>query len=489
MTSPETLRDTLLIAGDWVGSSDGSTFPVMNPATWSSVASVADATAADAHRAIEAAAAGLATWRTTTGRERWAILERAARLMEERHEQLSVILTSETGKPIVEARAEIASTVRFFQWYSHEALRISGEYWPAVARDRDAVVVKEPIGVVVAITPWNFPSFMVACKVAPALAAGCSVVLKPAEQTPLSALAIAEILTEAGLPAGVLNVITASDARRVSEALLTSRDVECISFTGSREVGTLILKAAADGIKRVLLELGGNAPAVVLDDADIDLAVRSLLRARFANTGQACVAVNRIYVTEGVADEFISKFSLAAAGLRIGAAMDEGTQLGPLIDAAAFERIGDQVQAAIADGGRVVAGGGPVPGGGATYFQPTVIDLGLDESAVTRQEIFGPVALIQRCENEQDAVRRANDTEYGLSAYVFTRDQRIGMSVARRLVAGSVAINGALSSETQLPFGGMRTSGLGRERGRAGIEEFLELKTIHVIDEEGVAQR
>ncbi|OJX63400.1 MAG: hypothetical protein BGO95_00625 [Micrococcales bacterium 73-13] len=470
----------ILVGGVWRPSGSGTTFEVQDPQDGAAIAVVGDADRADAAEAVAAAAAAGRTWGMAPNRERYEVLTRAARLLEARREPLAQVITAESGKPIVEARQEAVSTFRFFDWYAQEALRMAGEHWTEVSEGRDAIVRPEPIGVVAAITPWNYPAFLVACKAAAALAAGCGVVLKPAEQTPLSALAIGRALDEAGLPPGVLSVIPTSRPERLGDVLL-GPGVDCVSFTGSREVGELLLDRSAHDVKRVLLELGGNAPAIVLDDADVDRAVTALIRARFMNGGQTCVAVNRIYVTPGIADRFATAYAEAAARLRVGPSEHESTELGPLIEPAAIDRISAQVGRLVEQGGRIATGGGRPDGMGERYFAATVVLGDGSEPEASREELFGPVAFVQRCQDEADAIRRANDSEYGLSAYLFTEDLGHALEVSRRLVAGSVAINGPLASEVQLPFGGMRASGLGRERGRAGLEAFLELKTVHIV--------
>ncbi|WDZ83859.1 aldehyde dehydrogenase family protein [Micromonospora cathayae] len=468
------------IDGSWVGSPD--TFDVHDPATGATICAVADADAAVATTAVAAAAAALDGWASATGWQRFEILRRATDLLAERVEAIGELISAETGKPLAEAVGEARNTVRFFEWFSHETLRLPGEAWTDVAPGRDALVLHEPVGVVLAITPWNFPAFMVACKVGAALAAGCPVVLKPAPQTPLTALAIARCFAEAGLPPGVLNVVVAGDPQRVSDALLDAPEVACVSLTESRRVGELVMRKAASSIKRVLLELGGNAAAVVLPDADVTETARDLVRARFLNAGQACVAVNRVYVVESHAGDLVAELTAAVERIVPGDPRDPATTMGPLIDHAAVGRIEAQLAEAVADGATVVTGGTRTAGNAASAFlAPTLLTVdGRTQPAVLGEEFFGPVLSVVRCADVDEAVRLANATEYGLAAYVFGGDVRAATAVARRLRAGSVGVNTALVSEPALPFGGMRSSGLGRERGRLGVEEYLETKTVQL---------
>jgi len=474
------LRPELLLDGAWRAAA--ATFAVGNPATGERIADVADAGLAEVDLAVAAAAAALPGWAATPGWQRYRVLADGARLLAERVEAIARVMSLETGKPIAESVGEMRNTVRFLEWYSHEAARLPGEYWPGVAPGRDAYVVKEPVGVVAAITPWNFPGFMVACKVGAALAAGCAVVLKPAEQTPLTALAIAAALHDAGLPAGVLGVLTTSDPATVGTALVTHPDVACVTFTGSTAVGERLLALAAPAIKRVLLELGGNAPVVVLDDAVLDDAVAQVVRARYLNAGQACVAANRVYVQRGIAEAFTERFVAAVRALRPGDPFEAGTDLGPLIELAAVERLERQVATATEQGARLATGGARLGENAVSaWLEPAVLVAeGRAQPAVLAEEFFGPVASVVVFDTEDEGVALANDTRYGLAAYVFAGTADRGLAVARRIRSGSVGVNGALVSEPALPFGGMGESGLGRERGRAGIEEFLETKTIQV---------
>ncbi|SCL25640.1 aldehyde dehydrogenase family protein [Micromonospora inyonensis] len=468
------------IDGAWVISPD--TFDVHDPATGATICAVADADADQASAAVAAASAALDGWSSATGWQRFEVLSRATDLLGERVEAIAELISAETGKPLQEGIGEARNTVRFFEWFSHETLRLPGEAWSDVAPGRDALVLHEPIGVVLAITPWNFPAFMVACKVGAALAAGCTVVLKPAPQTPLTALAIARCFEEAGLPAGVLNVVVAGDPQRVSDALLDAPEVACVSLTGSRRVGELVMRKAASSIKRVLLELGGNAAAVVLPDADVVRTARDLVRARFLNSGQACMAANRVYVVESAAGDLVAELTAAVDQIVLGDPRDPATTMGPLIDHAAVGRIEAQVAEAVAGGATLVTGGARTAENEASAFlAPTLLTAeGKSQPAVLGEEFFGPVLSVIRCADVDEAVRLANATEYGLAAYVFGGDQAAATAVARKLKAGSVGVNAPLVSEPALPFGGMRSSGLGRERGRLGVEEYLETKTVQM---------
>ncbi|MGW4800421.1 aldehyde dehydrogenase family protein [Nonomuraea sp. NPDC004297] len=477
-----TQKDDLLIGGQAHPAEGGRRFAVHDPATGEVLAEVADATRQDVLAAVSAAHAALPGWSGTPSWRRYELLRDGADALRRQVPELAELITAETGKPAREALGEAANTVRFFEWFSHETLRLPGQAWPEITPTRDAVVVAEPVGVVAAITPWNFPAFMVACKVGAALAAGCAVVLKPAEQTPLTALFIARVLHEAGLPPGVLNVVPTSDPATAGEVFLRDERVDCVSFTGSRAVGELLMRGAAASIKRVLLELGGNAPVVVLEDADVAATARQLVQARYLNAGQACVAANRVYAVADVAEALLAELRTAVRALTTGQPREETTDLGPLIDLESVERVERQIDTAVSQGAELVTGGRRLTENAVSAFvDPAVLAApAAREPAVFGEEIFGPVLAVVTCRDEAEAVERANRTEYGLAAYVFTGDRDRGMRVARRLKAGSVGVNSALTSEPQLPFGGMKASGLGRERGRAGVEEFLELKTIQV---------
>lgn len=480
-TSPTRVPSRLLIGGEWRDAAEGATFPVWDPAAGEKLADVADASAADAEAAVDAAAAALEGWARTTASVRFDILQRAIGGLRHREEEIAHLIVRETGKPLREALGEIRNSLRFFDFFSHETLRLPGEYWPGIQADRDAYVTREAVGVVGAITPWNFPAFMVACKVGAALAAGCTVVLKPAEQTPLTALAIATAFVDAGLPPGVLSVLPTSRPAAVGDVLLQHPEVACITFTGSTAVGQRLLAGAAPGVKRVLLELGGNAPVVITEDADMDAVAEAVVRARFANAGQACVAANRVYVNQDVADRFLETFAARVGELNVGDPWAGATDIGPLIDLRAVETIEDQVARAVAGGAVLTRGGRRGRSTGTSAFlEPGILAVPGAGSDVLREEFFGPVASVIVASGDDEAVALANDTPYGLSAYVFSGDAERARGIAARLRVGTVGVNCALVSDPALPFGGVRMSGIGRERGRAGVEEFLETKTIQV---------
>lgn len=470
----------LFLGGIWQASTSGREFSVIDPAHGTEIACVAEAGTEDVQLALRAARAALPEWCGMASWKRYRILRDAALMLEQDSEQLAVVLTAESGKPIAEARAEVRNTIRFLDWFSHETLRLPGQHWATILPDREMTVHAEPIGVVAAVTPWNFPGFLVACKIGAALAAGCTVILKPAEQTPLTALSIAKAFEMAGMPAGTLNVLPTSHPAVVGNALADAREVACISFTGSKEVGQRLLHKGAEGIKRVLLELGGNSPALVLEDADLDLAAKELVRARFGNSGQTCVAVNRVYAVRSVSEKLLERLCTLVHELRAEDPLLETCNLGPLIDMSAVERIEGQIEAAVAQGAQIRIGGKRIRKTDASAFiEPTVLVAdAARQPAVLQEELFGPVMAVVVCKNEEEALSLANDAEYGLAGYIFAGDASHGDALARQLKVGTVGINRALVSEPQLPFGGMGGSGLGRERGRAGVEEFLETKTI-----------
>lgn len=483
-----TKADRLFIDGEWVIATGGNTFPVINPANGRTLAEVADAKREDVRRAIEAAHRALPTWSRTPALRRGNILRRAAALMRGRTEPLARQLTQEMGKPLAEARGEIAYAASFFEWFAGEGERAYGDVIPHSVPGKRHIVIKQPVGVVGAITPWNFPAGMVTRKVGPALAAGCTVVLKPAEQSPLTALSVAEILEEAGLPAGVLNVVNAADPRRVGDELMENPVVRKITFTGSTAVGKHLMRQAADQMKRISLELGGHAPVIVFDDADLDKAVAGVLSSKFRNMGQTCVCANRIFVQEGVFDEFSRRFAEAVGKLRVGDGLDETVQVGPLVNAAGLEKVKAHVENAVQAGARVLVGG-DVPTHPdlqeGCYFAPTVLAHVPEETLIMQEETFGPVAPLVSFATEAEAYERANDSNYGLAAYVFTQNLDRAIRAAERLEYGIVGLNDGMPSVAQIPFGGMKESGIGREGGPQGIDEFLEVKLIGLaIDEE-----
>lgn len=470
----------VLIGGDLRLEKDSNIFVVQNPVDGSTVGTVSRATQSDTHHAIQIAEEAMPTWRGMTSFERYEILQRGIGLMRDRFARLCQVVVQETGKPIAEAEAEVANSIRFFDFFSHESLRLQGEYWQNVLKDRDAYVVHEPIGIVGAITPWNFPAFMVACKVGASLAAGCATLLKPAEETPITALEIAQCFLDAGLPGGVLSVLPTDQPEEVGHVFTNHDAVSCITFTGSTTVGAHLLAGAAPSIKRVLLELGGNAPVIVTEDADLEQASTQVVRARYSNAGQACVAANRVYVDQKIAQEFTDRVVKLAGGLRLGDPFDSNTNLGPLINRQSIDTLEGQVARAEALGAETILGGTiaeytPTSG----YFNPSVM-VAEASNEVFKEEIFGPVLSITITKDDEEAIRHANDSDYGLSAYVFSGGQERGRSIASRINSGNVGVNCALVSDPALPFGGVRQSGLGRERGRVGVMEFTESKTIQV---------
>ncbi|MCF6508110.1 NAD-dependent succinate-semialdehyde dehydrogenase [Blastococcus sp. MG754426] len=477
------LRQDLLIDGEWVAASDGGVLPVTDPATGEVLARVACATAADVERALASAQAALGPWAATPAPQRAAVLRRWHQLVLDNAGQLARILTAEQGKPLAEAEGEIRYGATFIEWYAEEAKRLYGETIPTNAHGRRLLTIRQPVGVTAAITPWNFPMAMIARKVGPALAAGCPMIVKPASETPLSALALAELGRQAGLPRGVLQVVH-GDAVVVGGVLTSSPVVRALSFTGSTEVGKLLMRQCADTVKRVALELGGNAPVLVFDDADLDRAVEGAIASKFRNAGQTCVCANRILVQAGIHDRFVERFTAAVAGLRVGNGFDPASQQGPLIDDAAVGKVDRHVQDAVARGARVELGGRPHALGG-TFYEPTVLVGARPDMLVAREETFGPVAPVFRFETEEEAVALANDTPSGLAAYLFTRDLGRTWRVGEALEFGVVGVNTGLISYEGAPFGGVKESGTGREGSRHGIDEFLEWKYLCLDGIEG----
>ena len=476
LSDPELLRKDLFIEGEWVAASDGARFDVVDPADGSAIAAVASASRDDTRRAIAAAAAALPEWAARTARERAAIMRRWFDLIVEAADDLGTILTAEQGKPFPEARGEILFGAAFIEWFAEEAKRVYGETIPQNTPDRRLFVLKQPIGVCAAITPWNFPMAMIPRKAGPAIAAGCTMVLKPASATPLSALALAELAGRAGIPRGVFSVVPGA-ASVVGDELATNPTVRKLTFTGSTEVGKALMAKCAGTIKKVSLELGGNAPLIVFDDADLDGAVEGAIASKFRNMGQTCVCANRILVQDGVYDVFVEKFSAAVKALRVGPGFDEGVDQGPLIDDAAVAKVEEHIADALAGGATVAAGGGRHALGG-TYFEPTVLAGTTPSMKIAREETFGPVAPVFRFSTEQEAVELANATEYGLAAYFFAGDVARVWRVGEQLEFGIVGVNTGAFSYEGAPFGGYKESGIGREGSHHGIDEFLELKYL-----------
>ncbi|MFD0917402.1 NAD-dependent succinate-semialdehyde dehydrogenase [Pseudahrensia aquimaris] len=467
----EIRRTQCLIDGEWIGK--GET-PVLNPASGEEIAHVPHMGGEETVRAIAAASKAFKTWSRSLAKERSAILRRWFDLIVENADELAAILTEEQGKPLTEAKGEILYAASFVEFYAEEAKRIYGETIPSPFKDGRIIVLREPIGVVAAITPWNFPAAMITRKVAPAFAAGCTAVVKPAPDTPLTAFALASLAQEAGLPAGVLNVIS-GDAVAIGNALCASDDVRALTFTGSTPIGKLLIKQCADTVKQMGLELGGNAPFIVFDDADIDAAVQGAMASKFRNAGQTCVCANRIYVQAGVYDEFAEKLTAEVNKMVVGPGAEEGVTQGPLINDAAVQKVEGLVKDALDKGASVATGGGRHQLGGR-FFQPTVLTDVTTAMAVTRDEIFGPVAPLYKFEKDEDAVEMANATEFGLASYFYSRDIGRIWRVAEALEYGMVSINSGILSTEVAPFGGVKESGTGREGSRHGIDEFTELK-------------
>jgi len=470
------LREDLFIDGEWVPASDGARLNVTDPATGKVIASVACGTADDVARAIAAAERALPLWAATPAPERAAVLRRWHGLILDNVDELARILTSEQGKPLTEAVGEIRYGAGFIEWYAEEAKRVYGETIPTNVRGRRLMTLRQPIGVTAAITPWNFPMAMIARKVGPALAAGCPMIVKPASETPLSALALAELGRRAGIPAGVLSVVH-GEPTVVGTALTASPVVRALSFTGSTEVGKLLARQCADTVKRVALELGGNAPLIVFDDADLDRAVVGAMASKFRNAGQTCVCANRILVQSGIHDAFVERFNAAVAGLKVGNGFDSDSQQGPLIDEAAVQKVERHVHDAVAGGATIAVGGNRHVLGG-TFFEPTVLVGATPNMFVAKEETFGPVAAVFRFETEQEAVAMSNDTASGLAAYFFTGSLGRTFRVAEALEYGVVGINTGLISYEGAPFGGVKESGNGREGSLHGMDEFVELKYL-----------
>ncbi len=471
----------LFIGGDWVDSTSGRAIAVHDPATGMVLLSIADASVEDAAAAMDAAADTQASWAATAPRVRGEILRRAFDLMQQRADEFALLMTLEMGKPLAEARGEVTYGGEFLRWFSEEAVRISGRYGKNPEGTGRMIVTHLPVGPSYLITPWNFPLAMATRKIAPAIAAGCTAIIKPAELTPLTTLYFAKLLDEVGLPKGVLNVLTTSTSREVSAPIIADPRLRKLSFTGSTGVGQTLLKQAADTVLRTSMELGGNAPFVVFEDADLDKAVDGAMLAKFRNIGQACTAANRFIVHSSVADEFASKLTERVKALKIGRGTEEGVAIGPLINAGAVDKADSLVQDAIARGAQLLTGGTRVAGDGS-FYEPTVLTEVVAGSDILREEIFGPVVTIIPFTDEADAVAKANDTEYGLVSYVFTRDLARGQRLIESLQTGMMGLNVGVVSNAAAPFGGVKQSGVGREGGLEGIHEYLETKYVLTPD-------
>lgn len=476
LKDPTLLRQQCYIDGNWQSAESGSTIRVTNPATGDTLGTIPKMGTIETRRAIAAAREALPAWRGKTAKERADALRSWFELIMKHQEDLAMIMTAEQGKPLAEARSEISYAASFIEWFAEEAKRLYGDIIPSYAQDKRIVVIKEPIGVCAAITPWNFPAAMITRKAGPALAAGCTMVLKPATATPFSALALAELGSRAGIPRGVFSVITGSSGA-IGTEMTSNPTVRKLTFTGSTEVGKQLAEQCAGTMKKVSMELGGNAPFVVFNDADLDAAVEGAITSKYRNTGQTCVCTNRLLVQSGVYDEFAEKLAVAVARLRVGNGLRDDVQQGPLIDDASVQKVEEHIQDAVLKGARVILGGRRHELGG-TFFQPTIICDVTPQMLVAREETFGPVAPIFKFETEDQAIAMANDTEFGLASYFYTRDIGRVWRVAEALEYGIVGINTGLISSEVAPFGGVKESGLGREGSKYGIEDFVEIKYL-----------
>ena len=473
------LKSEAYIGGEWVSAITRKTFPVTNPATGEEITQVPDMGRDETHRAIEAAREAFSAWSAKTAKERAILLREWFNLIMANQEDLAVLLTTEQGKPLAEARGEVAYGASFIEWFAEEGKRVYGDVIPTPVAGKRILVLKQPIGVVAAISPWNFPVAMITRKVAPALAAGCTVVIKPAEDTPLCALALAELGKQAGIPHGVLNVVTTTNPAAVGAELTSNPLVRKLSFTGSTEIGKLLMRQGADTVKKISLELGGNAPFIVFDDADLEAAVRGAMASKYRNSGQTCVCANRFLVQDGIYDAFAAKLADAVSRLKVGPGLESGVQQGPLINEAGVEKVEAHIKDALFKGARVLVGGKRHILGG-TFFEPTVLTDVTNLMQVSEEETFGPVAPLFRFKTEGEAIRMANDTRFGLASYFYTRDLGRAWRVAEALEYGMVGVNEGIISNEVGPFGGFKESGIGREGSKYGIDEYLEIKYVMV---------
>ncbi|MEH3022604.1 MAG: NADP-dependent succinate-semialdehyde dehydrogenase [Pseudomonas oryzihabitans] len=469
-------RQQAYVDGAWIDADSGASVKVDNPATGETLGTIPKLGRAETKRAIDAANRALPAWRALTAKERSAKLRRWYELMIENQDDLGRLMTLEQGKPLAEAKGEITYAASFIEWFAEEAKRIYGDTIPGHQADKRILVIKQPIGVTAAITPWNFPTAMITRKAGPALAAGCTMVIKPASQTPYSALALAELAERAGIPKGVLSVVTGS-ATEIGAELTENPIVRKISFTGSTEIGAKLMEQSAPTIKKLSLELGGNAPFIVFDDADLDKAVEGAIASKYRNAGQTCVCVNRLYIQDGVYDAFAEKFKAAVAKLKVGNGLEEGVTIGPLIDAKAAAKVKEHIDDAVSQGAKVIAGGKAHANGGS-YFEPTILSEVPRSAKVSKEETFGPLAPLFRFKDEAEVIELANDTEFGLASYFYARDLSRVFRVAEALEYGMVGINTGLISNEVAPFGGVKASGLGREGSKYGIEDYLEIKYL-----------
>lgn len=473
LNDPHLLKNLCYINGQWLPAKSGKTIPVTNPANGETLGEVPDMGGQEAREAVDAAYAALPEWSAQTAQERSRILRRWFDLMMEHQDDLAMILTMEQGKSLAEAKGEIAYGASYIEWFAEEAKRVYGDTIPAVSADQRVQVIRQPVGVCAAITPWNFPNAMITRKVAPALAAGCTFVIRPASKTPLSALAIIELAERAGIPKGVLNIVTGS-SRDIGGVLTQDTRVRKFSFTGSTEIGRKLMAQCADSVKKISLELGGNAPFIVLDDADIDEAVKGAVASKFRNAGQTCVCANRFYVQDGVYDEFVEKFTAAVQKLTVGNGWEDGTDIGPLIDEEAVKKVKEFIDDAEQKGGKLLCGGGS----DGLFMQPAVLRDATQEMKFAKEEIFGPLAPVFRFSRDEEAVKFANDTEFGLAAYLYSRDIGRITRTQEALEYGMVAVNTGGLSNVAAPFGGIKQSGIGREGSKYGMDDYLEMKYI-----------
>lgn len=476
LNDPTLLKPQAFIDGKWVDADSGETFAVINPATGEHLADVASVGAGETRRAIEAGEQAMADWKALPPKSRCDLLEKWYQLMLDNTEDLATIMTAEQGKTLAESRGEVGYGASFIKWFAEEGKRVYGDIIPSTP-DRRGVVIKQPVGVVAAITPWNFPNAMITRKAGPALAVGCAIVLKPAAETPLSALALVELADRAGLPAGLFSVLPSANAAEVGGEMTSNTTVKKVTFTGSTPVGKLLMKQCADTVKRTSMELGGNAPVIVFDDADLDQAVAGALVAKYRNSGQTCICANRLLVQEGIYDAFVEKFAAAVAEFRIGNGFEAATTHGPVITERAAAEIHAKVQNAVEEGATVVIGGQPGEQGGS-FYQPTVLTDVNDQMRVFREEIFGPVAPVFKFSTEEEAVRMANDTEFGLAAYLYTENLGRIWRVSEAIDYGMVGVNETAISSEIIPFGGVKESGQGREGSKYGLDDYLETKYI-----------
>ncbi len=467
----------LFIDGQWRDAETGDTIDVINPATGKVIAKVADGSEKDAQDAIEAAGRAQKSWAATPPRERGEILRRAFELLMEKQDEIGAVMTAEMGKSLTEAKGEVAYGAEFFRWFSEEAVRIGGDYMKSTDGKNRLMISKEPVGPCILVTPWNFPLAMGTRKIGPALAAGCTVVLKPAQLTPLTSFMLMEVLIEAGVPAGVVNVVTSSSARRVVTPWMESGIARKISFTGSTDVGKNLLKQAADNVLKTSMELGGNAPFIVCEDADLDKAVEGAMQAKMRNIGEACTAANRLIVHSSVADEFAKRMAERMEALKVGNGLEDGVDIGPLVEEKALDKVAELVDEAVSAGAHVVTGGKRVEGDGF-FYEPTVLTNIPADVAINHEEIFGPVAPIYTFDSEDEAIDMANATEFGLSSYLYTENLEKALRLSEQIEAGMVGLNTGLVSNPAAPFGGVKESGLGREGSQFGIDEYLEIKYV-----------